>query len=126
MLMLARKNDKVSSVPLFKKNHLTGKLIFNLVFIFIFPFLSSAQTIGSKVSFKGTDGRTYTGVIKEIKGSQYKIKYNSYDYEAWAQQSQFTLLNNTNANIISISTRVSFPGTDGTTYTGIIKEIQGN
>lgn len=124
--MLARKNDKASSVPLFKKNHLTGKLIFNLLFLFICSFLSSAQTIGSKVSFKGTDGRTYTGIIKEIKGNQYKIKYDSYDYEAWAQQSQFTLLNNTNANIISIGTRISFPGTDGKTYTGIIKEIQGN
>jgi hypothetical protein len=55
-------------------------------------FCSNAQGIGSKVTFPGTDGRTYTGVIKEIKGDQYKIKYDGYDFEAWVVRTQFTLL----------------------------------
>ena len=38
--------------------------------------------LGSKVSFKGTDGKTYTAVISEIRGDQYKIKYDAYDFEA--------------------------------------------
>ena len=58
---------------------------------------AKAQSIGSKVSFPGTDGRIYTGVIKEISGDKYKVKYDGYDFEAWLVRAQFTVVaENTN------------------------------
>ena len=66
----------------------------SLLFVVLAFFSISlfAQNLGSKVSFPGTDGRTYTGVIKEIKGDQYKVKYDGYDFEAWLVKAQFKLL----------------------------------
>jgi hypothetical protein len=60
--------------------------------LFVLFVCAGAQSVGSKVSFAGTDGRTYTGVIKEIKADQYKVKYDGYDFEAWLVKTQFTLL----------------------------------
>ena len=80
------------------------KQIFICLGIMLLSFFSTAQTVGTKVSFPGTDGKTYTGVIKEINGTQYKIKYDGFDFEAWVVRSQFTIIepdtnNNNNAPI---------------------------
>ncbi len=70
---------------------------FIAVIILLSVFVSStAQNIGSKVTFPGTDGRTYTGYIKEIKADQYRIKYDGYDFEAWLVKAQFTLVDEKN------------------------------
>ena len=85
-----------------------------------------AQTIGSKVGFKGTDGRAYTGTINAIRGNQYKIKYDGFEYEAWAAADQFTLISaNTNTtNVEGVGSKVSFGAVDGKHYTGIVKAIE--
>ncbi|MFI5131676.1 MAG: zinc ribbon domain-containing protein, partial [Chitinophagales bacterium] len=48
--------------------------------------------IGSRVSFVATDGKTHTGTIKEIKGDQYRIKYDSSDFETWLNKDQFSIV----------------------------------
>jgi len=70
-------------------------LCISLSFIF---FPAFTQTIGSKVSFPGTDGKTYTGAIKNIRGDKYLIKYDGYDFEAWVVREQFTVVNTPNTN----------------------------
>jgi len=60
-------------------------------------YTSPSQTnnlIGSKVSFLGTDGKTYTGIINDSQGDKYKIKYDGFDFEAWVVREQFTLVSN--------------------------------
>lgn len=54
---------------------------------------SFAQTIGSKVSFTASDGKTYTGIVIGLKGAEYKIKYDGSDFEAWLTSGQFILVN---------------------------------
>ncbi len=65
-----------------------------LIFLLIFLVTISAiaQQAGSKVSFVAADGKTYTGVIEEIKGNQYKVKYDGYNFEAWLTAGSFTVL----------------------------------
>lgn len=53
---------------------------------------AGAQSVGTKVSFSAVDGKTYSGVVKEIQGSQYKIKYDGYDFEAWMTRDQFQVI----------------------------------
>lgn len=53
---------------------------------------SFAQTIGTRVSFQGVDRVTYTGVITEILGDKYKVKYDGYNFEAWLTNPQFKIL----------------------------------
>jgi hypothetical protein len=66
---------------------------FILFIVMIISFVcGNAQNIGSKISFPGTDGRTYTGIIKETRGDQYKVKYDGYDFEAWLVKAQFSLV----------------------------------
>ncbi|MDQ6755406.1 MAG: hypothetical protein M3004_00570 [Bacteroidota bacterium] len=98
-------------------------------------FNSFSQGIGTKVSFKGTDGKLYTATISNIQGDKYKLKYDGFDFEAWATSDQFTVTNNpayqqqnTNRNSTQnlIGAKVSFTAVDGKTYTGIIKEINGS
>lgn len=67
------------------------KLNLMVSMLILFSFVK-AQTIGTKVTFPGTDGRTYTGTIMDIRGDQFKIKYDGYDYNAWAVKSQFTVI----------------------------------
>lgn len=65
---------------------------FTLLVILFFSFAcAKSQTVGSKVTFKAVDGRTYTGVIKEIKNNQYRIAYDGVDFEAWLNRDQFSL-----------------------------------
>jgi len=54
-----------------------------------------AQTIGSKVSIVAVDGKTYSGIIKEIQGNKYKVKYEGYDFESWLTDNQFTVVDAT-------------------------------
>lgn len=54
---------------------------------------SVAQTIGSKVSIVAVDGKTYSGLIKEIQGNKYKVRYEGYDFDAWLTANQFTVVN---------------------------------
>lgn len=58
------------------------------------PSVAPAQTslVGSKVSFVASDGKTYSGTIKEIQGDQYKIKYDAFDFETWLTKNQFTVV----------------------------------
>ena len=82
------------------------------------------QAIGSKVTFPGTDGRTYNGTITSIQAGKYYVKYDGYDYNAWLDRNQFTLLGGETAENL-IGTKITFPGTDGKTYTGTITSMQG-
>ncbi len=101
------------------------RLFISLFFAGIFN-TGQAQTIGSKVSFLGTDGKTYTGTVKEIQGNRYKIKYDNYDFEAWTTAAQLTILNNESNTTGGIGSRVAFTAVDGKKYTGSVKAIQGN
>lgn len=58
------------------------------------PSVPPVQTsgIGSKVSFVASDGKTYTGTIKDIQGDQYKIKYDAFEFETWLSKNQFTMI----------------------------------
>jgi hypothetical protein len=51
-----------------------------------------SQSVGTKVSFSAVDGKTYSGVVKEIQGNQYKIKYEGFDFEAWLTRDQFQVV----------------------------------
>ena len=51
-----------------------------------------AQSIGTKVTFPAVDGKTYTGVISQIQGYKYKIKYDGFNFESWLTRQQFTVV----------------------------------
>ncbi|HEX2608869.1 MAG TPA: hypothetical protein VHK91_15905, partial [Flavisolibacter sp.] len=97
-----------------------------LALLILHSFYSKAQTTGSRVSFKGTDQKTYTGVIREVKGDQYRVHYDGYDFEAWLIASQFQVLAAPETRGLHIGSMVSFTAVDGKKYTGVIKDIQGN
>lgn len=95
--------------------------------ILLFFFFANSQSLGSKVTFRAVDGKYYTGKIKVIQGSQYKIKYDGIDFEAWLAADQFTVVGNATYSSTTkkddlAGAKISFLGTDGKTYTGIIKE----
>ena len=50
-------------------------------------------TAGTKVNILGTNGKTYTAVIKEFNGSKYRIQYDGYNNEEWLVRTQFTVGN---------------------------------
>ena len=68
------------------------KYIFIFVIATILYASSVAQTIGSKVSIVAVDGKTYSGIIKEIQGNKYKVKYTGHDFESWLTGNQFTVV----------------------------------
>lgn len=74
------------------------KYIFTIITTLIFYATALAQQVGSKVSLVASDGKTYTGVIKEIDGEKYKIKYDGFDFDAWLTSSQFTVTENPTTN----------------------------
>lgn len=74
------------------------KQIISLFAAFVLYSSAMAQQVGSKVSFSATDGKTYTGIIKEVDGDKYKIKYDGFDFEAWLTSSQFSVIENPPAN----------------------------
>src|SRR5688572_17892195 len=65
------------------------QLLFILTFFFV--NYTIAQTIGTKVSLVGVDGKTYTGVITAVQAGKYKVKYDGYDFDAWLTANQFTI-----------------------------------
>jgi len=73
------------------------KVLFSFLFFFVVGS-SFAQTIGSKVSFKATDDKSYTGTVKEIRGNQYRVAYEGFDFEAWFTNGQFQVLTSTTTN----------------------------
>ncbi|MEJ7627474.1 MAG: hypothetical protein WKF35_11465 [Ferruginibacter sp.] len=70
------------------------KIIFLFILSIFFYKYTHAQTIGSQVSIVAVDGKTYSGIVMEIQGDNYKVKYDGYDFEAWLTSSQFTVTNN--------------------------------
>jgi len=87
---------------------------------------SFSQSIGDRVSIPSVDGKNYTGVVKNITKNMYQIKYDEFDALRWLTANQFNLINEDSEEINVIEESVSFTGTDGKTYTGIIKEVQRN
>lgn len=69
------------------------QLIVSVAVLFQILFAFSQQ-VGSKVSFVAVNGQSYTGVITEIQGDQYKVKYDGYDFSAWLQRNWFTVMDN--------------------------------
>jgi hypothetical protein len=58
------------------------------------PQLATAVPPGSRVSFVAGDGKPYTGTIIEARDGQYRVKYDSMNFEAWLGQGQFALIQN--------------------------------
>jgi len=102
------------------------KKLLTLILIIGICIAAHAQSVGSRVSFLGTDGKTYTGTVNEVQGNRYKIKYDGYDFEAWATAEQLTILNTAAATAGGVGSKVAFTAVDGKKYTGIVKAIQGN
>ncbi len=67
------------------------KRIIILTVVLIQSICAIAQQIGSKVSFQAVDHKMYTGKVTEIKGNQYKVKYDGSNFEPWLQKRQFTV-----------------------------------
>lgn len=110
------------------------KKAFAFIIVTLLYFSVLSQNIGSKVSFVAVDGKTYTGIINDILGNSYKIKYDGFDHESWLLNTQFNVLNTSSkvnyeqaaqANN-TIHSKVIIRGADGKTYTGTIREIRGN
>ncbi len=99
--------------------------LFFIVFI-IKNILLFAQTIGTNISVTGVDGKIYTGIIKNISGKWYQVKYDGYNALRWLKADQFKVSTTTSSEINLIGKHISFPGTDGKTYTGVVLELQGN
>jgi hypothetical protein len=57
--------------------------------------ISFAQTVGTKVSFKTGDGKTYTGAITEIRDNRYKIKFDGTESSSWLTAGQFNIADGT-------------------------------
>lgn len=68
------------------------RLFLVLVIAFLYSSVPAQQT-NDKVRLTAVDGKTYTGIIKEIRGDKYRVKYDGVDFEAWLTKDQFTLLN---------------------------------
>src|ERR1043165_4191447 len=60
----------------------------------LFSLATFAQQVGSKVQLTAVDGKTYTGIVKEINGDKYRIKYDGVDFEAWLVAAQFNVVGN--------------------------------
>lgn len=85
-----------------------------------------SQAIGNSVSITDAAGKTYTGVIKKTTREWFQIKYDNYDALRWFTANQFTLIQAGNPTQDLIGKSVHFLGTDGKTYTGIVKQVDGN
>lgn len=63
---------------------------------------SYAQVIGSKISMVATDGKTYTGIVTEIQGEKYRVKYDGYDFYEWLLGNQFKVIDQQPANNVNV------------------------
>jgi hypothetical protein len=99
------------------------------IIIVLFAILSQticaiAQKVGDKVSFLAVNGKMYTGVVTEIKGALYNVKYDGYNFSAWLDNSQFKVVenqdpqviiidpNNSNTNVFDPAKNKKTPGSD--------------
>jgi len=97
--------------------------------LLLLPIFTVAQTVGTKVSILGVDGKTYTGIVQAITGNMYKVKYDGYDYTALLAKNQITIIENNTAAAPSTAlpgTKVNIKGIDGKIYSAVIKEINGD
>jgi small nuclear ribonucleoprotein (snRNP)-like protein len=101
------------------------RLLFFAAFFFAQTFLFS-QSIGNSVSVVAVDGKTYTGIIKKIEGDNYQVQNDGYETLYWLKANQFTVVNPGQQKNDLIGKPVTFSGTDGKTYTGIVQEGKGN
>jgi hypothetical protein len=85
-----------------------------------------SQSVGSSITVVCIDGKTYTAVIKRIVDDNYQVKYEGYDSLYWLKANQFTVITPVTQPNDLLGKNVSLYGTDGKTYTGIIKEVQVN
>ncbi len=69
------------------------KILLVSFFSFVTTFLCG-QSIGTKVKMTAEDGKEYSGVIKEINGNKFRVKYDGTDFEAWLLSTQFTVVTN--------------------------------
>ncbi len=106
-------------------NFCTTRLLFCAAFLLTQNLLFS-QSVGNSISVVAVDGKTYTGVIKKITGDNYQVKYDGFETLYWLKSNQFTVISAGGQQNNLIGKSVSFLGTDGKTYTGIVKEAQGN
>ncbi len=49
-------------------------------------------TRGSKVTFVGSNGKTYSGTVKEVDGERYRVKYDVFHPAAWLYRNQFNVV----------------------------------
>jgi hypothetical protein len=111
-----------------KMSNILTRLMLYIQF-FGLPVLLFSQTTGTRISVIGTDGKTYTGVVQEVTGNLYKIKYDGYNYTATVSKNQLTIIDGntgTTANSIAAGTKVNILGTNGKIYTAVIKGFNGN
>ncbi len=101
------------------------RLLFCAAFLLTQNLLFS-QSIGNSISVVAADGKTYTGVIKKITGDNYQVKYDGYKALYWLKANQFTVISTGGQQNNLIGEGVRFLSADGNTYTGIVKEAQGN
>jgi ribosomal protein L35AE/L33A len=85
----------------------------------------AAQIVGTRVSMKASDGKMYTGDIRQVQGNQYRVRYDGVNFEAWLTADQFTLMNANNSTG-DVGSKVTFIAADGKAYTGLVKEVRGN
>ena len=69
------------------------RIIMIVVTMMSYAVYCHAQQVGAKVSMTADNKKTYTGVITEIKGAMYRVKYDGYDFAAWLNNSQFKVMN---------------------------------
>ncbi len=80
------------------------KILLITFFSFVTTFIYG-QSIGTKVKMTATDGKEYSGIIKEISGDKFKVKYDGTDFEAWLLSSQFIVVaNNSFENTVTQNT----------------------
>lgn len=60
--------------------------------LIIFCNITSAQKVGSKISFVNVDGKTETGVVTSVWFKHYKVKSDKNQKEFWLNPNQITLL----------------------------------
>lgn len=65
---------------------------FVITLLLLWSLHAASQSVGSRVSFTAVDGKAYTGTIREINGTQYRIAYDGVNFEAWLSAGQFKLV----------------------------------
>ena len=72
------------------------KSLIILIVTTAFSIAAVCQSVGTKVTLVGTDGKNYTGSITKIQGGKYLVKYDGFNYTSWLSKNQFSV---TTANV---------------------------